>query len=251
MGQSSRGAPTTVSSAMRSSGAWGPWFSWYGKKNGDRAVEGEFRPAVVGDLRGEEERDMDMTPSRLQLPPVRDLPRDGDCFAVLGVNPEASQHEIQRAYFNLARRFHPDLNQSPNARNNFIILQKAYAEATSADGMLVKLAKECRGVRGKKNLAGILRGIEFVEKHTGMKLEDIVPRSPLAGTGNSEEHQAAQEAGWIIALKCPICKHRKTCDQATGFAEVYDMHRRMQRLMAKRALASLFGGLRRNTLSQK
>ncbi len=48
-------------------------------------------------------------------------------YAVLGISPEATQDEIKRAYFALARQYHPDVNPSPNATETFLRIQEAYA----------------------------------------------------------------------------------------------------------------------------
>ena len=48
-------------------------------------------------------------------------------YAVLGVPPRASLDEIQRAYWHLAAKFHPDLNPDKLAANeNFKSIQQAY-----------------------------------------------------------------------------------------------------------------------------
>jgi len=49
-----------------------------------------------------------------------------DYFKVLGLNTDASIAEIKKAYRLKARMFHPDLNHSPDARENFILVTEAY-----------------------------------------------------------------------------------------------------------------------------
>jgi len=49
-----------------------------------------------------------------------------DYYAVLGVAKSASQEEIQRAYRKLARKYHPDINQTPGAEDKFKDIGEAY-----------------------------------------------------------------------------------------------------------------------------
>ncbi|GAP20076.1 VWA domain-containing protein [Leptolinea tardivitalis] len=47
-------------------------------------------------------------------------------FETLGLSNNASPDEIRHAYFDAARRLHPDANPSPDAANQFMAIQKAY-----------------------------------------------------------------------------------------------------------------------------
>jgi molecular chaperone DnaJ len=49
-----------------------------------------------------------------------------DYYEVLGVSRDASQEEIKRAYRNLAAKYHPDRNKSPDAAEKFKEIQAAY-----------------------------------------------------------------------------------------------------------------------------
>lgn len=49
-----------------------------------------------------------------------------DYYDVLGVSRTAGTEEIQRAYRNLARRWHPDLNKDPGAEERFKEISEAY-----------------------------------------------------------------------------------------------------------------------------
>ncbi|KND01086.1 chaperone DnaJ [Spizellomyces punctatus DAOM BR117] len=49
-----------------------------------------------------------------------------DAYQVLGVNRDASANEIKKAYYKLARDYHPDTSKDPNAKDKFIEIQEAY-----------------------------------------------------------------------------------------------------------------------------
>lgn len=49
-----------------------------------------------------------------------------DLYRVLGVTPDASSEDIARVYRRLARRYHPDVNTSPNAAEQFARITHAY-----------------------------------------------------------------------------------------------------------------------------
>ena len=49
-----------------------------------------------------------------------------DYYTTLGVTKNASQEEIQRAYRKLARKYHPDVNKTPDAEEKFKDIGEAY-----------------------------------------------------------------------------------------------------------------------------
>ena len=51
---------------------------------------------------------------------------DEDFYQILGVPGDASQDEIQRAYRQLARTYHPDVNKDPGAEDRFKDISEAY-----------------------------------------------------------------------------------------------------------------------------
>lgn len=49
-----------------------------------------------------------------------------DLYALLGVAPQATADDIQRAFRDLARQHHPDLSKTPESQDRFVELHKAY-----------------------------------------------------------------------------------------------------------------------------
>ncbi|KAJ2380012.1 mdj1 protein precursor [Coemansia sp. RSA 2611] len=49
-----------------------------------------------------------------------------DYYGILGVKREASQSEIKKAYYQLAKKYHPDANKDAGAKDKFIKIQEAY-----------------------------------------------------------------------------------------------------------------------------
>ncbi|KJK80378.1 hypothetical protein H634G_04617 [Metarhizium anisopliae BRIP 53293] len=49
-----------------------------------------------------------------------------DPYKALGVSKSASASEIKKAYYGLAKKFHPDTNKDPNAKEKFADVQSAY-----------------------------------------------------------------------------------------------------------------------------
>lgn len=52
-----------------------------------------------------------------------------DPFKILGVSRDASEDEIKRAYRQLAKKYHPDVNNEPYAEEKFKQIQNAYQQA--------------------------------------------------------------------------------------------------------------------------
>jgi DnaJ-class molecular chaperone with C-terminal Zn finger domain len=49
-----------------------------------------------------------------------------DLYDILGVSKDASQDEIKKAYRRLSKKYHPDLNDAPDAEDKFKEVAEAY-----------------------------------------------------------------------------------------------------------------------------
>ncbi|KAJ2574545.1 mdj1 protein precursor [Coemansia sp. RSA 1807] len=55
-----------------------------------------------------------------------------DFYEVLGVKKDASAPEIKKAYYQLAKKYHPDANKDPGAKGKFLKIQEAYDTLSDA-----------------------------------------------------------------------------------------------------------------------
>jgi DnaJ-class molecular chaperone len=49
-----------------------------------------------------------------------------DYYSVLGVNRGSSASDIKKAYFKLAKEYHPDVNKTEGAKEKFAEINEAY-----------------------------------------------------------------------------------------------------------------------------
>ena len=52
----------------------------------------------------------------------------GEWWEVLGVDIDASSHDVKNAYRRLAREYHPDINNSASAQNAMQAISHSYQE---------------------------------------------------------------------------------------------------------------------------
>ena len=53
-------------------------------------------------------------------------PRGKDYYDILKISPRASQTQVKSSYYRLSKKYHPDINTSPEGRLNFNRISEAY-----------------------------------------------------------------------------------------------------------------------------
>lgn len=56
-----------------------------------------------------------------------------DPYKLLGVAKDATQADIKKAYYQLAKKYHPDQNKDPKAQEKFVEIQSAYEILSDAN----------------------------------------------------------------------------------------------------------------------
>ncbi|CAM9577015.1 unnamed protein product, partial [Hapterophycus canaliculatus] len=71
--------------------------------------------------------------SRARSRPSRTLRMGRDLYQVLGVDRNADKAELKSAFRKLAREYHPDVNDSPDASEKFNEISNAYTVSRTSD----------------------------------------------------------------------------------------------------------------------
>lgn len=164
--------------------------------------------------------------------------RGNDAYGVLCVHPDAPTGEVKRAYLRLARQYHPDVNPSPEAKQEFVRFTRAY-EYIIKHGDLVRLQMKCSVVESKVDYANFLLVHKRAKDYAGVEV-DPPPFNP-AYLQRNELSEKMEKLGSYQAFQCPFCRWREKCDRATGFGQVKDIHHEMQKKVMARTLAFFFG----------
>lgn len=105
-------------------------------------------------------------------------------YNVLGLTTSASQREIKRAYFTLAKKYHPDVNSTEEAKQKFIEINVAYeflSDPQKIRNILYKYAasKRAQQNRTKKREQVIKKKTSQKAKVTEPEFERIVDKETL------------------------------------------------------------------------
>ena len=170
-----------------------------------------------------------MSSGPLLLPPPVTPNLGNNAFAVLGVSPDASLQEVKKAYLYLARRYHPDVNRSPEARKVFLRINQAYASIMSRRD-LTELMLKCKAVKAKAEYA---EGLQIPKR-----AKVLAGIDPILAGGEStgELGKQLQMLGMYLIFVCPSCEWRLKCNHATRFDEIEEIHRELMSKAMNRLL---------------
>ncbi len=117
-----------------------------------------------------------------------------DYYAVLGLERSASDDNIKRAFRDLARRYHPDVNKDAGAQERFVEIQEAYAVLSDPEK---RAAYDRFGHSGVNAPAGG-GAVDFDVEDLGSMFDAFFGgrgRSPFGGGGSGAgAHRASRRA---------------------------------------------------------
>jgi DnaJ-domain-containing protein 1 len=142
-----------------------------------------------------------MPTSPLLLPPPGESRsfQSNNAFAVLGVSPDATPREVKRAYLYLARKYHPDVNHSADAREIFLAVNRAYADIQIRRD-LTELMLKCKVVKAKAEYA---EGLQLFKR---AKLFAGIEPQVAGGAATGELGKQLQTLGMYLFFVCPGCR---------------------------------------------
>ena len=107
------------------------------------AMRSACAPACTSFVTGRDLREVSSRARRGALAPRRaPTPDKEDLYFTLGVSPGASQEAVKRAYKRLAKQFHPDVCDAPDAEAKFNAVRSAYETLVAERGNLDNVGTE-------------------------------------------------------------------------------------------------------------
>lgn len=149
-----------------------------------------------------------------------------DYYEVLGVSRSASAEEIKRAFRNLARRYHPDVNKAPDAEAKFKEINEAYevlsdtskrrAYDTYGHEAMGGAAAGPSGFGGGAAGFGGLNDIFDLFVNMGGGRSAVNPNAPERGDDLRQDIEITLEEAAHGVEKTVRYQHLETCDLCTG-----------------------------------
>lgn len=111
-----------------------------------------------------------------------------DYYEVLGINKEASQEDIKKAFRQLAFKYHPDRNKEAGAEEKFKEISEAYAILSDPEKRRLYDAYGFEGIEGRYTPEDIFNRARFrdIFSEFGFNFEDLFERFFGGGFGFQE-----------------------------------------------------------------
>jgi molecular chaperone DnaJ len=186
-----------------------------------------------------------------------------DFYVILGVERNASDAEIKRAYRKLAQQWHPDVNQDPAAHDRFTEINEAYQilsdpERRGRYDMFGRAGIGGAGATGFEGFGGFSDifdaffggGTAAAGARRGRPLSGADLRYDLRITFEEAVHGTEKEIEFPVLLRCETCSgsgakpgtELTTCPQCNGRGEVRSIRQTMLGQMVNASACPRCGG---------
>ncbi|MBS7652562.1 MAG: molecular chaperone DnaJ [Candidatus Bathyarchaeia archaeon] len=151
-----------------------------------------------------------------------------DYYEILGVDRNASQEEIKKAFHRLALKYHPDRNKEPGAEEKFKEISEAYAVLSDPEKRKQYDAYGFEGIQGRYRPEDIFNRTVFrdIFSEFGFDFEDLFERIFGGGFGGFgfQQVQVGPRRGRHLEAEIEV-----TLEQVANGAEVEIALPRMRR----------------------
>lgn len=127
-----------------------------------------------------------------------------DYYEILGVDRNATQEEIKKAYRRLALKYHPDRNPGKDAEEKFKEISEAYAVLSDPEKRRQYDLYGHEGIESQYSYDDLFRSVNFEElfRNFGFNFDDIF--ESFFGAGTRQGRERAPERGRDIYLKVRV-----------------------------------------------
>ncbi len=98
---------------------------------------------------------------------------------VLGIGDDADEKEVKEAYRMLVKRYHPDLNKSPNASEKFREIQEAYQDIIRSSQYQKVIQSKTDSLKWRAEVEDLKNRIEKIVKNEAEKTTDEILKEPV------------------------------------------------------------------------